>query len=216
MKTRVIQDEVPAVLAPAEAVLAVDALSKDYGAIHAVRGVTFAVRQGRIAGFLGPNGSGKTTTLRMLVGLATPTSGTATVNGRPYRELVSPQRQVGVMLDASAHPARTARNHLRLLATEARMPRDRVEEVLALVELTPDADRRVGTFSLGMRQRLAMAGALIGAPPILILDEPANGLDPDGIRWLRDFLRGFAADGRTVLLSSHVLEEVAARWTTSS
>jgi ABC-2 type transport system ATP-binding protein len=208
MKTRVMQH--PPEVVPRSSVLEVDVVTKDYGDIRAVDRLSFAVARGRVTGFLGPNGSGKTTTLRMLVGLAAPTSGTATINGRPYRELEHPQRQVGVMLDAAAHPSRTARNHLRVLAAEARMPRSRVEEVLDLVELGSAADRRVGAFSLGMHQRLGLAGALIGDPPILILDEPANGLDPDGIRWLRDLLRSFAAEGRTVLLSSHVLGEVAA------
>jgi ABC-2 type transport system ATP-binding protein len=208
MRTRVIQQ--PPEAAVRSSVLELDAVTKDYGEIRAVDGLSFSVAKGRVTGFLGPNGSGKTTTLRMLVGLAVPTVGTATINGRPYRELDRPQREVGVMLEAAAHPSRSARNHLRVLAVEAGMPRSRVEEVLELVELTAAGDRRVGAFSLGMHQRLGLAGALIGDPPILILDEPANGLDPDGIRWLRELLRFFAAEGRTVLLSSHVLGEVAA------
>jgi ABC-2 type transport system ATP-binding protein len=209
MKTRVIQDR-PATPTAAEPVLAVTGLTKHYGPVDAVEQLTFSVRAGRIAGFLGPNGSGKTTTLRMLVGLVKPTAGSATINGVPYRELHRPQRQVGVMLDAAAHPARSARNHLRVLAAEARVPAERVDEVLELVDLTSAGHRKVGGFSLGMRQRIGLAGALIGDPAILVLDEPANGLDPEGIRWLRDFLRGLAAEGRTVLLSSHVLAEVAA------
>jgi ABC-2 type transport system ATP-binding protein len=208
MRTRVIQQPPEAVLR--SSVLELSEVTKDYGEIRAVDGLSFSVTQGRVTGFLGPNGSGKTTTLRMLVGLVGPTAGTATINGRPYAELDRPQREVGVMLEAAAHPGRTARNHLRVLAAEARMPSGRVEEVLGLVELTAAGDRRVGAFSLGMHQRLGLAGALIGDPPILILDEPANGLDPDGIRWLRELLRFFAAEGRTVLLSSHVLGEVAA------
>jgi ABC-2 type transport system ATP-binding protein len=208
MRTRVIQ--YPAEAGARSSVLTLEAVTKDYGDIRAVDALSFSVSQGRVTGFLGPNGSGKTTTLRMLVGLAVPTAGTATINGRPYRELDRPQRQVGVMLEAAAHPSRTARNHLRVLAVEAGMPSSRVEEVLELVELGAAAGRRVGAFSLGMHQRLGLAGALIGDPPILVLDEPANGLDPDGIRWLRELLRSFAAEGRTVLLSSHVLGEVAA------
>jgi ABC-2 type transport system ATP-binding protein len=144
-----------------------------------------------------------------LFGLVEPTAGAVTVAGRPYRELADPLHEVGAMLEASAHPARSGRNHLRTLAAEARVPRSRVDELLALVELSGAADRRVGGYSLGMRQRLGLAGALLGDPAILVLDEPANGLDPEGIRWLRDFLRGLAAEGRTILLSSHVLAEVA-------
>jgi ABC-2 type transport system ATP-binding protein len=184
-------------------------LSKHYGAIRAVDDLSFGVEAGTITGFLGPNGSGKTTTLRALLGLLTPTSGSATIAGRPYRALAAPLREVGAMLEAAAHPSRTARNHLRIIAAEASVPRARVEEMLALVELDGAADRRVGGFSLGMRQRLGLAGALIGDPGVLVLDEPSNGLDPDGIRWLRDFLRSLAAEGRTILLSSHVLAEVA-------
>jgi ABC-2 type transport system ATP-binding protein len=184
-------------------------LIKDYGQVRAVDGLSFGVEPGTITGFLGPNGSGKTTTLRALLGLLTPTSGSATIAGRPYRELAAPLREVGAMLEAAAHPARTARNHLRILAAEASVPRTRVDELLALVELSAAADRRVGGFSLGMRQRLGLAGALIGDPALLVLDEPSNGLDPEGIRWLRDFLRALTSDGRTILLSSHVLAEVA-------
>src|SRR5947209_1494128 len=187
----------------------VTCLTKDYGPVRAVDDLSFNIEAGVIAGFLGPNGSGKTTTLRSLLGLVAPTAGSATIAGRPYRELRQPLREVGVMLEAAAHPARTARNHLRLVAAEARVPRSRVDELLDLVELRGAADRKVGSFSLGMHQRLGLAAALIGDPGILILDEPANGLDPEGIRWLRDFLRALAGEGRTVFLSSHVLGEVA-------
>jgi ABC-2 type transport system ATP-binding protein len=184
-------------------------LVKHYGAIRAVDDLSFGVESGTITGFLGPNGSGKTTTLRALLGLLTPTSGSATIGGRPYRALAAPLREVGTMLEAAAHPSRSARNHLRILAAEASVPASRVEEMLRLVELDGAAKRRVGGFSLGMRQRLGLAGALIGDPGVLVLDEPSNGLDPEGIRWLRDFLRSLAAEGRTILLSSHVLVEVA-------
>jgi ABC-2 type transport system ATP-binding protein len=184
-------------------------LTKEFGTVRAVDDLSFEVEAGRIVAFLGPNGSGKTTTLRSLLGLVTPTAGTATIRGRTYGQLDDPLREVGVMLEATAHPARTARNHLRVIAAEARVPRSRVGEVLELVDLAEAADRKVGGFSLGMRQRLGLAGALIGDPEILVLDEPANGLDPEGIRWLRGFLRELAANGRTILLSSHVLAEVA-------
>jgi ABC-2 type transport system ATP-binding protein len=190
-------------------VIEVTDLTKDYADVRAVDHVSFTVEAGTITGFLGPNGSGKTTTLRALLGLVEPTSGSALVAGSRYRDLRDPLHHVGAMLEASAHPARTARNHLRVVAAEARMPRSRVDEVLELVELTSAANRRVGTFSLGMHQRLGLATALISEPEILVLDEPANGLDPQGIRWLRDFLRDLAAQGRTILLSSHVLAEVA-------
>ncbi len=184
-------------------------LVKDYDDVRAVDDLTFGVESGSIVGFLGPNGSGKTTTLRSLLGLVTPTSGEATLDGRAYAALDEPLREVGAMLEAAAHPARTARGQLQVVAAEAGVPRSRVDELLALVELDRAADRRAGGFSLGMRQRLGIAGALMGDPRILVLDEPANGLDPEGIRWLRDFLRGLAAEGRTILLSSHVLSEVA-------
>jgi ABC-2 type transport system ATP-binding protein len=187
----------------------IDHLVKQFGEVRAVDDLTFGVDAGQIVGFLGPNGSGKSTTLRALLGLVTPTSGTATIDGRPYAALDRPLHEVGAMLEAAAHPARTARGQLRVLAAEAGVPASRVDELLELVELGHAADRRAGGFSLGMRQRLGIAGALIADPAILVLDEPANGLDPEGIRWMRDFLRGLAADGRTVLLSSHVLSEVA-------
>jgi ABC-2 type transport system ATP-binding protein len=190
-------------------VIDIQNLVKHYGPIRAVDDLSFGVEAGTITGFLGPNGSGKTTTLRALLGLLTPTSGSATIGGRPYRGLAAPLREVGAMLEAAAHPSRSARNHLRIIAAEASVPAGRVEEMLRLVELDGAATRRVGGFSLGMRQRLGLAGALIGDPGVLVLDEPSNGLDPEGIRWLRDFLRSLAAEGRTILLSSHVLAEVA-------
>jgi ABC-2 type transport system ATP-binding protein len=208
MKTRVIQDDPGQVNHPAP-VIEVRDLSKDFGRVRAVDHLSFAVQAGCIAGFLGPNGSGKTTTLRALVGLVRPSSGSALVTGRPYRDLVDPLHQVGVMLEATAHPGRRARDHLCMIAAEAGSSRTRVDELLELVNLGSAGNRRVGGFSLGMRQRLELAGALVGDPQILVLDEPANGLDPEGIRWLRDFLRGLAAEGRTILLSSHVLSEVA-------
>jgi ABC-2 type transport system ATP-binding protein len=184
-------------------------LTKNFGAVRAVDDLSFDIEEGKVVGFLGPNGSGKTTTLRSLVGLVTPTSGTATIHGVPYAELSNPVSQIGVMLEAASHPARTARNHLRVLAAESGIPLSRADEMLELVDLGDAARRRAGGFSLGMTQRLGLAGALLGDPQILVLDEPANGLDPEGIRWLRDFLRNLAAEGRTVLLSSHVLSEVA-------
>ena len=187
----------------------VDGLTKRYGNVLAVDGLSFRVEPGRVTGFLGPNGAGKTTTLRVLVGLLRPTAGSATVLGRRYAELDDPVRSVGAVLEASGfHPGRSGRNHLRTLAIAAGIASPRVEELLQLVDLTGAARRRVGGYSLGMRQRLSLAGALLGDPQVLILDEPANGLDPQGIRWLRDLLRGFAAEGRTVLVSSHVLAEM--------
>ncbi len=207
MKTRVIQDQPPAgTTAPT---IEIHDLTKDYGDIRAVDHLSFTVSPGTVTGFLGPNGSGKTTTLRALLGLVAPTSGTAEVGGRPYRAIADPLREVGSMLEASAHPGRSARNHLRIVAAEAGAPRTRADEMLELVELTGSADRRIGGFSLGMHQRLGLAAALMGDPQVLVLDEPTNGLDPEGIRWLRTFLRGLATQGRTVLLSSHVLAEVA-------
>jgi ABC-2 type transport system ATP-binding protein len=195
---------------PGEAVISVSSLTKRYGEIVAVDDVSFSLRAGTITGFLGPNGAGKTTTLRMLLGLAEPTAGEALVFGSPYRQLAQPIRYVGAMLEAGDfHPARSGRDHLRSLALAAELPRSRVEEVLDLVELEPAAGRRVKTYSLGMRQRLGLAAALLGDPKLLILDEPANGLDPVGMHWLRGFLRRFAEEGRTVLVSSHVLAEVA-------
>jgi ABC-2 type transport system ATP-binding protein len=185
-------------------------LTKRYGSTPAVDSLTFAIPAGRITGFLGPNGAGKTTTLRAVLGLVRPTAGEARVVGEPYRRLPDPLRTVGAVLEAdSFHPTRTGRNHLRVLATAAGIPLGRVDEVLEEVELSGAARRRVGGYSLGMRQRLSVAGALLGEPRLLVLDEPANGLDPEGIRWLRDFLRSFAAGGGTVFISSHVLGEVA-------
>jgi ABC-2 type transport system ATP-binding protein len=190
--------------------LEVTNLTKRFGSKVAVDNLSFRTAPGKILGFLGPNGAGKTTTIRTLLGLARPTAGSATVDGRPYRELPEPVRAVGAVLEGRQfHPGRSGRNHLRVLATAAGLPKGRVEEVLRLVELEGAAKRRVKAYSLGMRQRLSLASALLGEPAALVLDEPANGLDPQGIRWLRDFLRGFAADGRAVLISSHVLAEVA-------
>jgi ABC-2 type transport system ATP-binding protein len=190
-------------------VIVVDALTKDFGTVRAVDGLSFLVEAGSVTGFLGPNGAGKTTTLRVLLGLVSPTSGTATIDGRRYADLPDPMRMVGAALEASSfHPGRTARDHLRILSLSAGLPPTRADEVLAQVALTESADRRVGGFSLGMRQRLALAGALLGDPQVLLLDEPANGLDPEGIAWLRGFLRHLASQGRTVLVSSHVLAEV--------
>ena len=185
-------------------------LTKRYKSVTAVDDLSFRVREGAVTGFLGPNGAGKTTTLRMVLGLARPSEGTATIQGRRYVELDEPARTVGANLEvAGAHPGRSGRNHLRALAAMAGLPGSRVDEVLRLVELEGAADRRAGKYSLGMRQRLGLAATLLGDPQVLVLDEPANGLDPQGIRWLRDFLRAMAAQGRTVLVSSHVLAEVA-------
>jgi ABC-2 type transport system ATP-binding protein len=189
-------------------VVRVRALCKRYGSLVAVDDVSFSLAAGTVTGFLGPNGAGKSTTLRILLGLAAPTSGEALVFGRPYAALDRPALRAGAVLEAGDfHPARSGRDHLRVLAATAGLPDARVDEALALVELAGDG--RVGRYSLGMRQRLGLAGALLGAPELLILDEPANGLDPAGIHWLRGFLRAFAERGGTVLLSSHVLAEVA-------
>ncbi|HUB98549.1 MAG TPA: ATP-binding cassette domain-containing protein [Solirubrobacterales bacterium] len=184
-------------------------LTKRYGKTVAVDDLSFAVEAGRVTGFLGPNGAGKTTTMRALLGLLRPSRGEALVEGRPPVAMQAPLETIGAALEATAfHPGRSGRNHLRCLAAAAKIPRSRVEEVLELVELSGAAKRRVKGYSLGMRQRLALAAALLGDPRILILDEPANGLDPQGMRWLRDLLRAQAAEGRTVLVSSHVLSEV--------
>jgi ABC-2 type transport system ATP-binding protein len=192
------------------AVLSVSSLTKRYGEILAVDDVTFSLEAGTVTGYLGPNGAGKTTTLRLLLGLAEPTAGEALVFGRRYRELEQPIRRIGAVLESNDfHPARSGRDHLRALALAAELPLGRVDEVLELVELSGAAKRRVKTYSLGMRQRLGLAAALLGDPELLILDEPANGLDPAGVRWLRIFLQSFAAQGRTVLISSHLLAEVA-------
>ena len=193
-----------------EFAIEVDGLTKRFRRVVAVDGLTFRLRSGTITGFLGPNGAGKTTTLRMLLGLAAPTAGTALVFGRRYAALDEPALRVGAVLEATDfHPGRSARNHVRSLAYAAGVPEERADEVLGLVELGPVARRRVKTYSLGMRQRLGLAVALLGDPELLILDEPANGLDPEGVAWLRDFLRAFAGAGKTVLVSSHVLAEVA-------
>ncbi|MGW3011052.1 ABC transporter ATP-binding protein [Streptomyces sp. NPDC001219] len=189
--------------------IAVKGLSKRYGDKFAVDNLDFTVKPGRVTGFLGPNGAGKSTTLRMIVGLDRPTSGSATVCGRPYRDLPSPLRTVGALLEARAvHSGRTAREHLRGLAASNRLPRRRVDEVLERVGLTDTARRRVGAFSLGMGQRLGIAAALLGDPEIVILDEPVNGLDPEGIQWVRELMRGMAEEGRTVLVSSHLMSEM--------
>ena len=192
------------------AVIEIDGLTKRFGGLTAVDHVSFTVEQGSVVGFLGPNGAGKTTTLRMLLSLVTPSEGTAMINGRRYADLVDPLHVVGAALESSlAYPGRSARNHLRVAALAGGAAPHRVDEVLGLVDLTGAADRRVGQFSLGMRQRLALATALLCDPEILILDEPANGLDPEGVHWLRTLLRHLAEEGRTVLVSSHILAEVA-------
>ena len=190
--------------------ITIDNLTKKYGHTVAVDNVSFVAQAGRVTGFLGPNGAGKSTTMRMLVGLTKPTSGTATISGRPFRDLPNPGLEVGVMLDASAqHAGRTGREILTIAQQTTGVPARRVDEMLDLVSLTStEADRRVGNYSLGMRQRLGIAAALIGNPRVLVLDEPANGLDPAGIRWMRDLLRDYADRGGTVLLSSHLLREV--------
>ncbi|MFC4000484.1 ABC transporter ATP-binding protein [Prauserella oleivorans] len=189
--------------------IAVQNLTKQFGAVTAVQNLSFTVEPGSVTGFIGPNGAGKTTTLRMLLGLVTPTMGIATINGRPYHQLGNPARVVGAVLENEGfHPKRTARNHLRVYAAAIGVPDQRADELLQLVGLAPAADRKAGDFSLGMRQRLSLATALLGDPQVLVLDEPANGLDPEGIAWLRNFLRSFAQQGRTVLVSSHLLSEL--------
>jgi ABC-2 type transport system ATP-binding protein len=190
-------------------VIEVADLHKRYGHATAVDGLTFRVADSRITGFLGPNGAGKTTTLRILLGLVHASSGRATIDGRRYRELDDPIRHVGAVLEASNyHPKRSGRAHLRSLCTAAGLPWSRADELLEFVGIASAGGRAVGGYSLGMRQRLSVAGALLGDPQVLVLDEPANGLDPEGIRWLRDFLRSVAAGGKTVFISSHVLGEV--------
>jgi ABC-2 type transport system ATP-binding protein len=185
-------------------------LSKRFGSVEAVKNLSFDVGAGRVTGFLGPNGAGKSTTLRALLGLIHPTGGTATFDGRRYDELEHPSATVGAVLeDASFHPGRSARNHLRVLAMTGRHPPARVDQVLHDVGLTEAADRRVKGYSMGMRQRLAIAAALLGDPEVLLLDEPTNGLDPPGIAWMRGMVRHQAANGRAVLISSHLLAEVA-------
>ena len=190
--------------------ISIRGLTKQFGPVAAVQNLSFDVPVGTVTGFLGPNGAGKTTTFRMLLGLVRPTSGQALVGGLPYADLQSPRRRVGAVLEATGfHPGRSARDHLRIAAHDSRLSTDRVDEVLDLVDLTGDADRPVRGYSLGMRQRLGLAVALLGDPDILVLDEPANGLDPAGMAWLRGLLRSLAAGGRTVIVSSHVLSEVA-------
>jgi len=192
------------------AAIRVQGLTKRFGDVLAVDQLGFEVEAGTVAGFLGPNGAGKTTTLRMLLGLVAPDAGTATIGGRPYRQLPDPARRVGAVLEAGGfHPGRSGRDHLRVLATAAGLPPGRADQVLEQTGLAGAGRRRAGGYSLGMRQRLGLAAALLGDPEVLILDEPANGLDPEGVHWLRGLVRGLAAEGRTVLVSSHLLAEVA-------
>ncbi|WP_448641899.1 ABC transporter ATP-binding protein [Geodermatophilus sp. URMC 63] len=189
--------------------ITVSGLTKEYGGRRVVDEVSFELEPGTVTGFLGPNGAGKSTTMRMITGLVPASSGTATVAGVPYTALPNPGAVMGTLLDAAAvHPGRTGRTHLRLLAATIGVPATRVDEVLEMVDLTAAGGRRIGGYSLGMRQRLGIAAALLADPPVLMFDEPANGLDPEGIRWMRDLLRGHAARGGTVLLSSHLLGEV--------
>jgi ABC-2 type transport system ATP-binding protein len=191
-------------------VVVAESLTKRFGSLTAVDDLSFALEPGTITGFLGPNGAGKTTTLRMVLGLAAPSEGRVVVFDSPYAELDRPARRVGAVLEATDfHPGRSGRNHLLTLSRAAELPDSRVDDVLRLVELSSAAGRRVKGYSLGMRQRLGLAAALLGEPELLVLDEPANGLDPEGVRWLRDFLRAFASGGGTVFVSSHVLAEVA-------
>jgi ABC-2 type transport system ATP-binding protein len=185
-------------------------LTKIYGDKPAVDGISFTVEPGRVTGFLGPNGAGKSTTMRMILGLDRPTAGSVTVNGRRYAEYPAPLREVGALLEARAlHPGRSARDHLRWLAASNGIPRSRIDEVLGQVGLEGVADKRVGKFSLGMGQRLGIAVALLGDPPVVVLDEPVNGLDPEGIRWVRNLARRLADEGRTVFVSSHLMSEMA-------
>ena len=203
-------DERERSLGGSDSVVTVRSLTKRFGDLVAVDDLSFSLEAGTVTGFLGPNGAGNTTTLRLLLGLAEPTAGEALVFGRRYRDLDDPARRIGAVLESNDfHPGRTGRNHLRVLATAAQIPLGRVDDVLGLVELEAAADRRVRTYSLGMRQRLGLATALLGDPELLVLDEPANGLDPAGVHWLRGFLRRFAEQGRTVLVSSHMLAEAA-------
>jgi ABC-2 type transport system ATP-binding protein len=189
--------------------IVVDRLTKKFGTLTAVDDLSFTVEPGRITGFLGPNGAGKTTTLRMLLGLVRQTSGTATIGGKRYAEIPQPQRVVGAALEATNfHPGRSGRNHLRVLADTAGVDTRRVDEMLELVGIPAAARRRAGGYSMGMRQRLGLAAAMLGDPQVLLLDEPANGLDPEGIRWLRGFLRHLSGEGKTILVSSHMLQEV--------
>jgi ABC-2 type transport system ATP-binding protein len=188
----------------------IEGLTKRFGSTLAVDDLSFVVQPGSVTGFLGPNGAGKSTTMRAILGLVHPTAGRTAVLGKPYRELDDPGRRVGVLLETfDAHPGRSGRNHLHVLSVASGIPRSRADEALALVDMTGAGRRRVKGYSLGMRQRLGLAAALLGDPDVLVLDEPANGLDPQGIRWLRDFLRSLASEGKTILVSSHVLSEVA-------
>jgi ABC-2 type transport system ATP-binding protein len=190
-------------------VIDVCGLTKTYGDQRAVDELSFTAPAGRVTGFLGPNGAGKTTTFRCLLGLAEPTSGVALIDGRPYRDLASPRRRVGAVLESSGfHPARTGRNHLRVIARAAGLDITRIDPVLDVVGLNAAADRRVGGYSLGMRQRLSLATAMLGDPEVVVLDEPANGLDPEGVSWVRRILRIWADEGRTMLVASHVLAEI--------
>src|ERR1017187_8523694 len=185
-------------------------LVKRYGSTTAVDDLSFDVRPGTVTGFLGPNGAGKSTTMRMMLGLDRPDAGAAMINGQRYRDLRWPLREVGALLEAKAfHPGRTARAHLTALAASNDIPRQRVDEVLAITGMDKAAGRRAGKFSLGMSQRLGIAAPLLGAPPVLLLDEPVNGLDPEGIRWIRGLMKGLAAEGRTVFISSHLMSEMA-------
>ncbi|XVQ13129.1 ABC transporter ATP-binding protein [Spirillospora sp. CA-255316] len=189
--------------------IALDGLTKRYGETTAVRGLTLTIEPGLVTGFLGPNGAGKSTTMRMILGLDRPTSGTALVNGRRYADFPHPLREVGALLDAKAlHPGRSARAHLLATARSNGIPAARVDEVLATVGLTDVARKRAGQYSLGMSQRLGIAGALLGDPGVLMFDEPVNGLDPDGVRWVRELMRSLAAEGRTVFVSSHLMSEM--------
>ena len=185
-------------------------LTKRYGEKLAVDNLSFTVEAGRVTGFLGPNGAGKSTTMRLILGLDYPESGTATINGRPYHDLANPLTTVGALLEAkSVHPGRSARNHLLFLAQSQGLPRTRVDEVLDLVGLREVANQRAGSFSLGMSQRLGVAVAMLGDPEILLLDEPVNGLDPEGVLWIRNLMKALAAEGRTILVSSHLMNEMA-------
>lgn len=188
--------------------IVIEGLSKQFGPITAVDDLSFTVEPGRVTGFLGPNGAGKTTTLRVLLGLVRASAGTATFGGTAYHDLPRPLETVGAALEATFHPGRTARNHLKVYATAAGLPTERVQKVLEAVGIAEFADRRVGGYSLGMRQRLSLAYTLIGDPGVFVLDEPINGLDPEGIKWIRGFLQSLAREGRTVLVSSHLLSEV--------